>query len=89
MPACAHSGLPAISDFIQKHAVQYSQALTVHRQMGAYPKLVLSNKSGARTSVRIDLWKVPTIHEYLQGKLEGFQGAGQGAAKVQASKKKA
>lgn len=69
------SGLPSIQDFVDNHSQQYGKALKIVRTVGAYPSLTLSHKkTGARTSVRIDQWKVPTIHEYLQGKLESYKG---------------
>jgi hypothetical protein len=43
--------------------------------MGAYPKIILKHKkTGATKSVRIDQWKVSTIHEFLKGKLELSKG---------------
>lgn len=43
--------------------------------INAYPKIILKHKkTGATKSVRIDQWKVPTIHEFLQGKLELSKG---------------
>eukprot|EP00878_Enallax_costatus_P014975 GHUV01015679.1.p1 GENE.GHUV01015679.1~~GHUV01015679.1.p1 ORF type:complete len:151 (+),score=20.68 GHUV01015679.1:453-905(+) len=64
------SGLPHLQDFIEKHASKYKGQLKVVRSIGAYPKLVLTNKqTGNKASVRIDNWKVATIHDYLRDKL--------------------
>jgi hypothetical protein len=49
--------------------------------MGAYPKIILKHKkTGAKKSVRIDQWKVSTIHEFLKGKLELSKGKKKAAA---------
>lgn len=59
---CARSGLPAIQDFIAKHAAQYGKRLRVVESVGAYPRLILTNKAaGARSSLRIDNWKVRRV----------------------------
>lgn len=74
-PADSCSGLPNIKDFIDKHSQQYGKALKISQTMGAYPKIVLKHKkTGATKSVRIDQWKVATIHEFLQGRLELGKG---------------
>ncbi|WIA37408.1 hypothetical protein OEZ86_014333 [Tetradesmus obliquus] len=64
------NGLPHIQDFIGKHAAQYKGSLKVMRRVNAYPKIILSNDKGDRTSVRIDNWRVPTIHDFLADKLQ-------------------
>lgn len=75
LPTHLHSGLPHIKDFIEKHTKKYGKALKVSHPINAYPKIILKHKkTGATKSVRIDQWKVPTIHEFLQGKLELSKG---------------
>jgi hypothetical protein len=77
---CCCSGLPSIKDFIDKHSAQYGKALKVSETMGAYPKIILKHKkTGATKSVRIDQWKVSTIHEFLKGKLELSKGKNKAA----------
>ncbi|KAF6249060.1 hypothetical protein COO60DRAFT_1583288 [Scenedesmus sp. NREL 46B-D3] len=63
-------GLPHIQDFISKHAARYKSQLKVERRVNAYPKIILSNGTGDRTSVRIDNWRVATIHDFLADKLQ-------------------
>lgn len=62
------NGLPAIQDFIDKHAAQYGKALKVERLINSPPTLVLRHKaSGATKSVRIDMWKVSHYKAHLLG----------------------
>lgn len=63
------SGLPQIADFIKKHAKSFGSRLTIRETIGAYPRLILSNDNGERSSIRIDNWKQATIIEYLRDKL--------------------
>lgn len=76
------NGLPHIQDFISKHMGPYKKQLSVVRSVGAYPKLICKAVGGERKSIRIDNWRVATLREFLDERLEPAAAAAGKPAKA-------
>lgn len=67
-------GLPAVQEFIDKHAEGFGERVTVKRIPGRSATLKFRNKEGGeREDVRVDAWKTEHLLQFLEKKLKAVK----------------